>query len=427
MANVTPLGRRRLLWAGEVLRLLAGFGVVSLLVRTVSTDTLGNYLAIVAVVMVLPRFLDSGLPHAMAYFLRARAELGRSALRVLVRHALACALLACGICWLLRFIPFDNPTVHNIVVRTWLLIAALVASETAALLALSTLIPRNRYVGHVISTLSPPLLMLSSATTCLVLGWQPSIDQLLTLLLGASLCGATFAWISAVSAWPSDGSVEGMPAWELYRYGLRSYGTSVTKVAAQRFDRLYLATAMGASSYALYSLAVSIRDLALFPANLHALTLRNHQIDLQARQLDVWSARRLLLRVSLFWMAAGFAISLLTWPHWSTILRFLFGHPPSATAMLMSVLALSIGPMAVLGFSYNHLYALERPERVTILNIIGVALLFPLFALVISFVGLGLGAAIAAVAWSSITAVVSLVWALTSEPKGGLDQDRTGA
>ena len=413
---MTAAWRPLILWTGEVLRLLAGFGVLLQLARTVSPEALGSYLAIVAIVMVLPRMLDAGLPQALAYFLRARVDLGRSLLRVLAWHGLACVALACGLAWLLRFLPFDDLAVHDLAVRSWPVVGALVASETAALLALATLIPRNRYCGHVLATLAPTLLMLAAVTTCLILGCRPTPDQLLALLLGASLCGATLGWIGALSGWQSGGSGERLPADDLYRYGLSSYGTGVAKVAAQRFDRLYLSTAMGASGYAHYTLAVSIRDLAVFPANLHALTLRNRQMDLLSVHRDVPAARRLLWRVSAVWLAVGFAAAGLTWPLWPAIVELLFGQPRPDTAELAAILALSIGPMAVLGFSWNHLYALERPGRVTLLNTVGFVLLIPLFALAMSQAGAAHGAAIAAVAWSSLTAVASLVWALISRP-----------
>ena len=405
------------LWAGEVFRLLTGFCVLRQLVRAVPAETMGVYLSIVALVMVLPRVLDAGVPQALAYFLRAHVVTRRSLLPLLAFHALVCLLLAFVLALFMRLFPFNDSSVHELAFHHWLTIAFLVASESAALLAVSTLIPRNRYFAHVLATTTPSLLMLISLTFCLVVGLHPTASDLLKMLLGASLLGAIFAWAGAIFTLPVGNHRVDLLGRELYRYGIRSYGSGLSKVMSQRFDRLYLATAIGSIGYSQYSLAVSIRDLAVFPANLHALTIRNRQMDLLAVQSDLLGARRLLWGVSFGWLATYAACTTLAWPLFPRIVQFIFGQAQDEIAEISALLMLSVGPMAVLGFAWNHMYALGWPERVTLLNFIGLAQLVPLFAFIMARAGATQGAAIAAVVWSVLTAASSLGWALLSHPR----------
>lgn len=413
---MATVGRPVILWISEAVRLVAGFLVLRLLAQEMTPEPLGAYLAIVALVMVLPRVLDGGIPQALAYFIRAGHESGLRLMWLLALHSAAGLLIAAALGWLMRWFPYEDASLPAIVTAAWPVITLLIASETAALLAISTLIPRDRFGFHALATLTPTLLMLSMVSASQGLGWRLRPEVLLVMLACASTAGAAIAWLCA--GWQNKQAASSTPtsAGELYRYGLRSYGMGLTKVLAQRFDRLYLPSALGAPGYTHYSLAVSLRDLVVFTANLHALTLRNRQMDLVARQVDVAAARKLLIVVSVSWVSAGAVLAAAVWPAWPSIVEAVFGPAMAAAAEPAALLAFSIGPMTVHGFAWNHLYALKRPGRVTALNTAALVILAPVFIAAMSHQGPVRGAAIGSVVWSTLLAASSLICALASTP-----------
>jgi O-antigen/teichoic acid export membrane protein len=185
---------------------------------------------------------------------------------------------------------------------------------------------------------------------------------------------------------------------------------------AQRFDRLFLVTVLGATGYAQYSLAVSIRDMAIMPANLYAMTLRNHQIDLIAREQRIDAARTLLLRQSLAWLGLGLLGAAAMYPLWQPLVRWAFGAQFEGTGAFLRIIGFSGGPLAIMGYAWNHLYALQRPGRVTVLTAASLALAIPIFLMLIEWRGPTEGVAAAVVIWAAVAAVASLVWAWLSEP-----------
>lgn len=416
MANdvsVKRLGRPALLWIGEAGRLLLGFALLALLTRTVTADVLGTYLSLTAVALIAPRLLDLGLPHALGYFLRVEPRGLRSCALMLARHVALAAPPALAIAYGLRFIPFANDSVTQLALDHWPRLALLIVSELAILLGLGSFIPTGRFGSYLLTTLLPPLLFIA----CVLLRPGPSLSsgQLLDILLVASLAGS-LAMTLALAIAARDPARMHFPAAQAYGYGARTYGSAISKIAAQRFDRLFLVTVLGAVGYAQYSLAISIRDMAIFPANLHAMTLRNRQIDLVVRGDDLPGARRVLLRVSTAWLALGVIGAVAMYALWPPLVRLGFGAGFPRTADFLSVVAFSCAPMAIMGFAWNHLYAMKLPGRVTIITCASLLLAIPTFLLFIEWCGATKGVSIAVVMWSTLTAGASLAWALASRP-----------
>jgi O-antigen/teichoic acid export membrane protein len=414
MANDQPAtrpGRQALLWVGESGRLLLGFALLALLAREVTADVLGTYLSLTSVALIAPRLLDLGLPHALGYFLRVEPRGLRSCALMLARHVALAAPVALCIAYGLRFFPFANDSVTQLTQDHWLRLALFILSELAILLGLSSFIPTGRFRAHLLTTLLPPLLFIG----CVLRRPGPSLSagQLLDLLLIASLAGSLAMMLALALASRGPARLQ-FPVAQAYGYGARTYGSAVSKIAAQRFDRLFLVTVLGASGYAQYSLAISIRDMAIFPANLHAMTLRNRQIDLVARGDDLPSARKILLRVSAIWLALGVVGAVAMYALWPPLVRLVFGTAFPQTADFLRIVAFSCAPMAIMGFAWNHLYAMKLPGCVTVITCASLLLAIPTFLVFIEWRGATTGVAIAVVVWSALTAGVSLAWALAS-------------
>lgn len=406
-----PTQPRTLLWSGEVTRLLLAFGLLALLARRVEPHVLGTYLSLTTLVLLAPRLLDAGLPHALGYFLRTEPRRLRSCTRLLARHVLLAAPLAALIGYALRFVPFANASANRLAEEHWLRLALFVLSELSIALGLSSFLPTGRFRAYLATTLIPPLLFIGWVTM-----WphgELSAGQLLDVLLATSIAGALTMTVLLSRAAGQSGDTE-WAVREAYAYGMRSYGSAIAKIAGQRFDRLYLITVLGAAGYAQYSLAVSIRDMATFPANLYAMTLRNRQIDLIAREGKVKAARRLLLQVSAAWLLLGFAAAAVLYPLWPVLVTWGFGAPFAETADFLKIIAFSGGPIAMMGFAWNHLYAMKRPGWVTGLTWLSLLVAVPVFMLLIGSQGPRAGVALAVVIWAVFTATMSLTLALVA-------------
>jgi O-antigen/teichoic acid export membrane protein len=407
-------GPRSLLWAAEVTRLGLGFAVLTLLTHSIGPVVLGTYLSVTALVLIVPRLLDCGLPHALGYFLRIEPAAWRSSGRVLALHMLVMAPVALALAFGLRFFPFANEDVVQVTREHWWQLGLLMLSELGILLGLSSFVPTGRFRAYLLTVVAPPALLL--AAVALWPRLELGAGQLLNLLLGTSLVGFGIVIGSFTRIRPELRDAP-FPSSDAYRYGVRSYGAAVSKFVAQRFDRLFLVTVLGAAGYAQYSLAVSIRDMAILPANLYAMTLRNHQIDLVAREQRIDAARALLLRQSLLWCGLGLLGAAAMYPLWTPLVRWAFGSQFEGTGDFLRIISFSGGPIAIMGYSWNHLYALQWPGRVTLLTAASLGLAIPTFLILIEWRGPSAGVAAAVVVWAAVAALASLTWAWLSEPR----------
>jgi O-antigen/teichoic acid export membrane protein len=412
-ADAQVIERRSLLWSAEVLRLGLGFAVLTVLTHSIAPVVLGTYLSVTALVLIVPRLLDCGLPHALGYFLRIEPAALQSSGRVLARHVLLAAPVALAFAFGLRFFPFANDEVVQITREHWWQLSLLMLSELGIVLGLSSFVPTGRFRSYLFTVVAPPALLLTAVALWPRL--ELGAGQLLNLLLCTSLVGFMIVIGSFARVRPEQRGAA-FPTSEAYRFGVRSYGAAVCKFMAQRFDRLFLVTVLGAAGYAQYSLAVSIRDMAILPANLYAMTLRNHQIDLIAREQRIDAARTLLLRQSLVWLGLGLAGAAAMYPLWQPLVRWVFGAQFEGAGDFLKIIGFSGGPLAIMGYAWNHLYALQRPGRVTVLTAASLGLVIPVFLLLIHWRGPTEGVALAVVAWAALAALASLAWAWLSEP-----------
>jgi O-antigen/teichoic acid export membrane protein len=408
----THAGERRwILWSSEFARTLLGFTAIALLARLVSPEVLGIYLSITSIALIMPRLLDCGLPHAFGYFLRAETGALRAGVAIMARHVSLTVPLALLIGFAVSFVPFANGDVAAVARHHWIQLALFMVSELAILLGLSTFIPTGRFKEYAATVLVSPLLLL----LCIAL-WSRSdlsAGRLLDLLLGASLTGSIVMSLVLARAARARGGAR-LSTRAVYSYGIRSYGAAVSKVAAQRFDRLFLVTVLGSAGYAQYSLAVSVRDMAIVPANLYAMTLRNHQIDLIARRADLSAARSMLLRVSAIWLGLGLLGAIALYGFWELLITLVFGPRLQGAANFIRIVAFSCAPLAIMGFAWNHLYAMRLPGRVTWLTSLSLFAAVPTFVMFIQIMGPTVGVAVAVVAWAVAAAIASLACALVS-------------
>ena len=408
------LNRPITLWAGEFLRIGISFLILRELVHLSSISIAGQYLSIITVVMLTPRLLDFGLPQAIVYFTRAHKSKGAMLARLIIFHIILASLGAVIIAWLLQFFPFESSEVVYLVYIYWPLLAVIMVTELATLLGLSTFIPIGLYAAHATTNLAPPITILTGLSLLSHFKTSPvEVEQLLLLFSIASMAGMLVMILGAHLGRFSYGSGT-FSIKKFYHYAIHSYGSGVSKLIAQRLDRLMLTILLSSAGYAQYSMAISVRDLCLLPANLNAQTAKNVQIDLGVN--NYIKGRLYLQKRSLFWFFACLGLSLFLLPFWPMIISLLFKGNYQMTVDALSILAFSCAPLSVYAFCLNHLYAIERPGYVTAISLLSLCIAIPILWGGSRLIGGVSGAAFAVTIWSFFNAFIALVAASLLKP-----------
>jgi O-antigen/teichoic acid export membrane protein len=408
------LNRPIILWAGEFLRIGTSFLILRELVYLSDITIAGQYLSIIAVVMLTPRLLDFGLPQAIVYFTRAHKSKGSILARLIFFHITLASLGAVILAWLLQFFPFESPEVVRLVCVYWPLLAVIMVAELVTLLGLSTFIPVGLYAAHATTNLAQPITILTGLFLIGNFKTSPlEAGQLLFLFSIASMVGMLVMILGAHLGHFSYGS-KTFSTKKFYRYAIHSYGSGVSKLIAQRLDRIMLTILLSSAGYAHYSIAVSMRDLCMLPANLNAQTSKNVQMDLGVS--NYIKGKLYLYKRALFWFftCLGFGLFLLPW--WPMIINLLFKANYLDTVEALSILAFSCAPMSVYAFCLNHLYAIDRPGYVTAISLLSLCITILMLWGGSRLVGGVSGAALAVTICSFLNAFIALVVASTLKP-----------
>lgn len=402
----------------ELLRLALGLLIIVFLERTLGAEILGVYLSILVIAQIMARVVDIGLPHGIGYFLRVDRSSVRYILRTCVLHCFVVLPILAALVFLVGFFPYAQFEAREIIHETGWAVVLLALSELVANLGRSILIPRKQFGAHLAINALTPIFFLALVWSDIESRGFESVfarDLVLFMAIAASITAAIVAFVLIVSAAlaPIGKSHYG----DLYRYSSKAHGSALAKLIGQRFDRIVLISLLGSSSYAAYSVAVSLRDIIVLPAQTYSLALRNHQIDLIAHARHTDKARRLLLRTTILLIAAGTLVSLFMIPLWPIIVGFFFSADFASVSDFVQILAFTCGPLAAMSVAWNHLYALNLPERVFILTSFSLFVSVPTFVFFIGSFEANVSAAFASLVWSIFSVSSSVLWALTSSNK----------
>lgn len=408
------LNKPIILWIGEFLRIGISFLILRKLLQLCGVSIAGQYLSIITVVMLIPRLLDFGAPQAIAYFSRVHKSKGSTLVRLIISHVMLATLVASIIAWLLQFFPFESSEVIILVHIYSPLLAVIMITELTVLLGISTFIPIGLYAAHAVTNLIPPVTVLVGLSILGVFMASPvEVGQLLVLFAVASMFGM-IAMISGVYLGRFSYGVKIFSIKNFYQYAIHSYGSGVSKLIAQRLDRLMLTMLLSSAGYAQYSMAISVRDLCTLPANLHAQTAKNAQFDLAVNSHN--EGRRFLKIMTLTWFIGALILGILLLPFWQVIVGFLFKNDYQITVEAISILAFSCAPLSTYAFSLNHLYAIRRPGLVTAISLLSLFTAITLLWGGVSLFGGVLGAAIAVTVCAFLNATFALITALLAKP-----------
>ncbi len=402
------------LWIGEFLRIGISFLILRKLLHLCGVNVVGQYLSIITVVLLTPRLLDFGAPQAIAYFSRVHKSRGSTLARLIISHIMLATLGASTIAWLLQFFPFESSEVVILVDLYSPLLAVIMITELTILLGISTFIPIGLYAAHVFTNLIPPVTILAGLSILEIFKVAPvEVGQLLMLFAIASIFGVV-AMISGVYLGRFNYGIKTFSIKNFYQYAIHSYGSGVSKLIAQRLDRLMLTILLSSAGYAQYSMAISVRDLCTLPANLHAQTAKNAQFDLAVNGCN--EGKRYLKIMALTWFIGALILGIFLLPFWQEIVGFLFKGDYQITVEAISILAFSCAPLSTYAFSLNHLYAIRRPGLVTAISLLSLFTAVTILWGGVSLFGGVLGAAIAVTVCAFLNAIIALITALLAKP-----------
>jgi O-antigen/teichoic acid export membrane protein len=416
----------KILIVSEMARLLLGLLTIMVLERTFGAVVLGVYLSITLMTQIMARAIDLGLPVAVGYFLRVEPRGLRDIVFAFGLHTAGTIPVAVFLVFLLSVFPFGEEASRSIVRTTGWAVVLLAVSEMVANLARAVLIPRKQFVGHLAINILTPVTFLLIVWTDIAHRGVAGIDAQALVVDMATAAAATAVVSSLVMAVSTVHSPRGHHSVrELYAYAAKAYLSAIAKVMAQRSDRLLLTSLLGASDYAYYSVAVSLRDMMVFPAQSYSLALRNIQIDLVVRARRPDKARNLLLRVVLIWILVGTVAAAVMIPIWPVLVGIAFSPEFAPVAGFIQILAFTCGPLAAMSVAWNHLYSLHRPGRVTVLTGLCLFVSIPIFVVFLSIFDAGFAAAFASLVWAVLSVTASVVWAARSDDwknrKGSID------
>ena len=331
---------------------------------------LGTYLAAISLSTVLPRLLDFGIPNTGLFYLRnGRMHLRRYAWVGLVALTAAVPLGAAAIV-VLGFLGQLAAETATFLAAHFMPLVMIFGLEYVLLLASSAALARSNYAGFSMLTCCTPLLLFGLLT----MGIAQNTGFTAAYALGVYLVAAcmTAAISMGLMIWlvfrnPSPGSAL---AWgECTKYAASSYGSGVMKVMAQRADRLILIGFLTPSAYALFIIALTVRDALQLPGNAFSTYMRNHFMDLLK---NVPSDRSRLVRSYLLACGFAFAVLLIGGGVFAIIADWLplYALAPSFEEALptMRWLVVSVAPLSIFAISQSFLYSLPALRNVLALN-----------------------------------------------------------
>lgn len=385
-----------------------------LIARLAGPVSMGVYVAAVAIPLILVRVVELGLSQSLGYFTRFESNFFPHALRILFLHIVA-ALGPILICiFLARYYSFGDEEVNAIVRTSMLFIAGSVAAQLFTGVITPMLVAMERGSAYTFVSLAPPALFMSVMVTAHFAGFRISPEIL--ILCDVSANGIT-AIVIAMLCWNS--MREAVPVStrraEVYSYGLQSYPGILSKVVALRLDRVILAALLPPASLALYSIATSLRDVAMTPSNIFSVTFQNQLVDKVKHSLPY---RGVVWRTAAAWFAMFSCGNLIFWFTAPWLLPLIYGKHFIPAVPVARILMLSTLFLSVAGFCWMLMVALRRPALISASNVLGGVLSVWLLWFMARNYGL-IGAAWSSVISSAIIMIAAVIAVLLLRPAAG--------
>lgn len=405
------------LGSGALLGLAIRFVQTALLARLLGLVEFGKLAAVVAVVAIVSRVNDWGLPGSVSYYFRRRPGALRSILLVVGSNFAWCCVVATAAVFVIPnlALPFAGD----------LRASPLLQFSFAAYLALSTpggilpgLLPAAGDYGWYVRLTNFDALFQAACVIAAVAILGASYQHVLPAL-AFSQAIAIIAYLWHLRRRRHRHPSESLGLREAYGYGLRLQWGVVMKLLSNRADLLIVSALLPVSQVGLYSVALTLRDLGLIPQTAYGAPFTNLVIDRShagkgADRGPVLTA--LLLQIGLAMvMVLAAAVAL------PVLIPGIYGPAFAAAAgpsIVLFTSLLFLTPASVCWMTFN---AKGRPH-LTSLTLTAGGLLGPLMTYALVSRGYGLyGASVAGVVVAALTFSLSIYFLFRLQSYRGAD------
>jgi O-antigen/teichoic acid export membrane protein len=392
------------LGSGVVVGLVIRFVQSALVARLLGVAEFGQLAAVVAVVAIVSRVNDLGLPGSLSYYFRSRPGSLHSILAVIASNFVWCSAVAIALTLVAPGLPLPFAADLRAAPDLQLSFAAYLALTTPATILPGLLTAAGDYGWYVRLTNLDALLQAVFTIGAIILFGASYRFVVPALALEQGLAVIAYLWY--VRRYRHRSPRVGLRLREAYAYGLRLQWGVVMKLISNRADLLIVGALLPVSQVGLYSVALGLRDLGLLPQSAYAAPFMNLVID---RSRDGGASDRipvlttLILQIVLSLVMVLAAVAALP-----LLIPGIYG-PDFALAVGPSIVLFTsvifLAPASLCWMTYN---AKGRPHLTSVVLTAG-GVLGPLLTYTLVSRGLGLyGASAAGVVVAAVTFALSV-------------------
>lgn len=348
--------------------------------RLLGVTEFGKYATVVALMAIVSRLNDLGLPNTVAYYFRRSHGAFRSLLRMIYLNAAWCWVVSLAIAFAVPHLPLAIAPDLQGSVSHQLVLAAYIAANTPTWILPGFVTASGDYGAYArLMNLDAALQAGFAIAACLLLG-ASYVHVVAALAVEQGIMTVIYLWF--VRRYRGRAPDAPVAPRDILSYGLRMQWGVFMKLISSRADILIIGALTNARLAGLYSVGLNLRDIGLLPQSVYAAPFQNLVID---RARDEKASDRgavmtgLLLQIILSVIMAGAAAIALP-----VLIPAVYGgefRASVAPAVILFLSVIFLGPAGLCWMTFN---AKGRPQTTSLLltaaGIIGPALTFLLIA-----------------------------------------------
>jgi O-antigen/teichoic acid export membrane protein len=392
------------LGSGVVVGLVIRLVQSALVARLLGVAEFGQLAAVVAVVAIMSRVNDLGLPGSLSYYFRSRPGSLRSILVVIASNFVWCSVVAVALALVAPELPLPFAADLRAAPGLQLSFAAYLALTTPATILPGLLTAAGDYGWYVrLTNLDAFLQAVFTVGAIILLG--PSY-QFVIPALALEQAFAVIAYLWYIRRYRDRSPRAGLELREAYAYGLRLQWGVIMKLISNRADLLIVGALLPVSQVGLYSVALGLRDLGLLPQSAYAAPFMNLVID-RSREGQP-SDRVPVLTTLILQIVLSVMMVLVALPVFPLLIPGIYGSdfaPAVGPSLVLFASVIFLAPASLCWMTYN---AKGRPHLTSLVLTAG-GVLGPLLTYILISHGYGLyGASAAGVLVAAVTFALSL-------------------
>lgn len=263
--------------SGVVVGLLFRFAQGAVLARLLGVTEFGKYATFVALMAIVSRLNDLGLPSAVSYHFRRTPGAFESLRRVVYWDFGWCVIAGGALAATAPMLPLVVAPDLQSSPPLQLALAAYVAVNTPTWILPAFISAAGDYTAHArLANLDAALQATLAVSACLLFG-ATSLHVLVALTIEQGVMTAVYLWF--LRRYRTRGPATPIPIWATISYGLRLQCGVLMKLVGARADILTVGALTTPALAGLYSVALNVRDIGLLPQSIYAAPLQNLVID----------------------------------------------------------------------------------------------------------------------------------------------------